>query len=123
MMDKPILLLINDMFFAVKISNDLRQLGYQPVAVRSAADLSLKLDASPRPPLVLLDLMIRGLDWEAALRQVAAEGKLAGVTVIGFGPHTDRELRRRALDAGVSRVLANSKVMSDVGKLVGKYES
>ena len=65
--------------------------------------------------------MIRGFDWEQALREGRREGRLDGLPIIAFGPHTDLALRRRALDAGVSHVVANSKAMLDPGKLVGKY--
>lgn len=116
-----ILLLVNDLFFSVKLDNDLHRLGYNPIIVRRAADLPAHLTAVPRPALVLLDLMIRGFDWELALGEVRAAGLLGGVPVVAFGPHTDLALRRRALDAGVSRVVANSKAMLDPGKLVSKY--
>jgi CheY-like chemotaxis protein len=116
-----ILLLVSDVFFSVKLENDLHRLGYTPLTVRRAADFPARLAADPRPTLVLLDLMIRGLDWEQALRAARAAGLLDGVPVVAFGPHTDLALRRRALDAGVNQVVANSKAMLDIGKLVGKY--
>ncbi len=116
-----ILLLVNDIFFSVKLENDLRRSGYTPITVRRAADLPTRLSAEPRPVLALLDLMIRGFDWEQALGEARRDGLLDDVPVIAFGPHTDLALRRRALDAGVSRVVANSKAMLDPGKLVGKY--
>lgn len=116
-----ILLLVSDVFFSVKLENDLHRLGYTPITVRRASDFPARLAADPRPALVLLDLMIRGFDWENALLDARAAGLLDGVPVVAFGPHTDLALRRRALDAGVSRVVANSKAMLDPGKLVGKY--
>ena len=116
-----ILLLVNDVFFSVKLENDLRRSGYTPITVRRAADFPARLTADPRPALVLLDLMIRGFDWEQALGEARRDALLADVPVIAFGPHTDLALRRRALAAGVSHVVANSKAMLDPGKLVGKY--
>ena len=120
-MNPTILLLIKDVFFSLKVTNDLRQLGYTPIAVRDAADFQAKLTADPRPMLVLLDLMIRGLNWEQALTEARARGLLEGIPVIAFGPHTDLGLRHRALMAGVTRVVANSKAMLDLGKLLGRY--
>lgn len=120
-MNPTILLLVKDVFFSVKLTNDLRQLGYNPITVGNAADFKAKLAADPRPTLGLLDLMIRGLDWERTLTEAREAGLLEGVPVIAFGPHTDLALRRRALDAGVSRVVANSKAMLDLGKLVSRY--
>ncbi len=116
-----ILLLVNDLFFLVKLENDLRRLNYTPITVRRAADFPARLTTNPRPALVLLDLMMRGFDWERALGEARAAGLLDGVPVVAFGPHTDLALRRRALDAGVSRVVANSTAMRDPGKLVSKY--
>ncbi len=120
-MNPTILLLVNDVFFSVKLENDLRRLGYAPITVRRVADLPTRLAADPRPALVLLDLMIRGENWEQALREARGDGLLDDIAVIAFGPHTDLALRRRALDVGVTRMVANSTAMRDIGKLVGKY--
>lgn len=115
-----VLLLISDLLFAVKLTNDLRRLGYEPRTVKTT-DLAAALEATPRPVLLLLDLMLRGQDWAMALQQVREQGLLDGVPVVGFGPHTDVELRKRALASGLRAVVANRKAMTDLPGLLKKY--
>lgn len=77
--------------------------------VRDAADLD---DALATPPsLVLVGLAATRQDWPALIRRIRAEPRAARAPIVAFGPHKDLELRRRALEAGVDRVLANSALM------------
>lgn len=120
-MSQTILLLVKDVFFSVKLTNDLRTLGHTPLAVRDTADFLAKLRAEPRPALVLLDLMIRGFDWQAALAQAREAGLLDHLPILAFGPHTDTALRQRARAAGVTRIVANSKALLNLPEVISRY--
>jgi len=117
--DAPVvLLLVSDLMFSIKLTNDLKRLGYAPqtVTVKKLNDA-----LASHPPLLLLDLMVRGQDWEGAIAVAQAAGLLAGVTVVAFGPHTDISLLRRAKAAGIRAVLANRKMMTDLPSVLRRY--
>jgi len=41
--------------------------------------------------------------------------------VVGYGPHADLELRRRALEAGCDAVVARSAVANNMSSLLQRY--
>jgi hypothetical protein len=58
---------------------------------------------------VLIDLTARAYDGVAAIATVVAAGR----PVLAVGQHDDRELRRRALEAGASRVHPYRRLFED----------
>ena len=67
------------------------------------------------PALVLIDLGARGLDLAEAVRSAREAGARA---VVAYGPNRDVAARRRALDAGCDRWLANSKLFEALPDLL-----
>ncbi len=97
-----VLLFCTDLMFGVQLQNMARGAGVRHVTVRPGGDL-------PRGDMMVVDLASRG-DWEGAVRQA----KSRGIPVVAFGPHMDSEGRRKAREAGASRVLANSNLTRDL---------
>ncbi|HEX9987661.1 MAG TPA: hypothetical protein VGE45_04185 [Chloroflexia bacterium] len=97
-----VLLYCTDLMFGVQLQNMARAAGLRYVAARHGAPM-------PDAGLMVVDLASRG-DWEGAIREAVARG----VRVVAFGPHMDAEGRRRAKEAGASRVLANSNLARDL---------
>jgi hypothetical protein len=101
--DPPaVLLFCSDLMFGVRLQNMARASGFIPVTVRPGELL-------PKGHLLVVDLAARG-DWEQAIREAAARG----TTVVAFGPHMDAAARKRAREAGASRVLSNSNLDRDL---------
>jgi hypothetical protein len=112
-----VLLLDNDLFFVVKVTDTLKHAGHATVAVRSLEDFGRRLEASEsaeRPDLALVNTAARGIDFRAAI--VAA--RAAGVPVIAFGSHVDLATQEEARRAGATRVIANSRLASDLPGIV-----
>jgi hypothetical protein len=65
----------------------------------------------PPPDLILVGLTATRLPWAELIQAVRGNLVTHNVPVLAFGPHRDLELRARAIDAGASRVLANSALM------------
>ena len=80
------------------------------VRASAPADLSMDLD------VVLVDWAGRGDGWAPALEAL----RRAGARVVLFGPHTDIESHRAAREAGLGPMLARSKLLSDLGALLGR---
>ena len=74
----------------------------------------LAITGEEKPALVIVNIAIQGVDWEAAIRQARA----LDYPVLAFGSHMNLDARARARQAGASRVVANSKFSSDMPGLV-----
>jgi DNA-binding NtrC family response regulator len=106
------LLLDNDLFFVAKISATLKHAGYVTRTARTLDAFTQGLAA--RPDIVLVNTAARGVDWRAGI--VAA--REAAVSVIAFGAHVDLETQAEARKAGATRVIANSKLATDLPGIV-----
>lgn len=113
-MATTVLALEKDLFFSVRIRDTLRHHGIEAIIVRSPQVFEQRLSDTMRPALAIVDIAAQGVDWEAAIRAARA----VGCPVLAFGSHMDLEARRRALQAGAQKVVANSKFSSDMIGLV-----
>lgn len=106
-------LLVNDLFFADRLGNGIRQAGHEAVV----ADLSFGDSWTPpaRTRLAIIDLEA----GPPALQAIGA-ARSRGVPVLAFGPHTDLELRQQALEAGADKVVAKSKLTSSLPELIAE---
>ena len=68
--------------------------------------------------VALLDLQYPG-DWEGLTRRMVE----AGGEVIAFGPHIDGPLMKRARAAGCGRVMAKSKFVHEVPKIMAQLSN
>lgn len=111
-----ILALEKDLFFAVKMRDTLRHHEMEVKIARTLAAFEQELasEVEPVPALVIVNISIQGVDWEAAIRQAHARG----YPVLAFGSHMDLDARAKALQAGAQRVVANSKFATDMPGLV-----
>ena len=103
------LLLDSDLFFAVKVSAALKRIGLTTVTARGAEDWARRL-ADERFALTLVNISARGVDWAEAIRLARA----ADAPVIAYGSHVETEAHAQARAAGATRVIANSKLATDL---------
>ena len=110
------LLLDNDLFFVAKITATLKHAGYATRTARTLDAFTQGLAAMPesRPVIALVNTAARGVDWRAGI----AAAREAGVPLIAFGSHVDLETQAEARKAGATRVIANSKLASDLPGIV-----
>ncbi|QBD82464.1 response regulator [Ktedonosporobacter rubrisoli] len=115
-MATPILALEKDLFFAVRIRDTLQRHDMEVTTVRTLEALEQRLASTQEAPpaLTIINIAIKGVDWEAAIRSARAHN----VPVLAFGSHMDLEARAKALQAGAKKVIANSKFSSDMPGLV-----
>ncbi len=111
-----IVVLIRDLFFSVKVKNELANAGYEPLLVKREPELLSTVESS-NPSLVLLDLNAKP-DWDALEPLLSSE---SGPPVLAFGPHKDVEARRTAQAAGVTRVVTNQQLHKSLHDYVGRY--
>jgi CheY-like chemotaxis protein len=116
----PLAALVQDLFFRSKIAEATRHLGIvalieeRPEAFEAAV-------REERPGVALIDLGLRGVDWSSSVRRLRSDPAFATLPIIAFGPHMDLEAREKALAAGCTEFLANSKIATDLAHIVDRY--
>ena len=113
-----IVVLNRDLFFGVKIGNQLKALGYDVAFAKQTTGFVTRLRDEPKPVLGLID-MNAGVDWDVISPLMGEAG--LGVPVLAFGSHLDVDGRRAAKAAGVTRVLSNGDFHRDMVTLVKRY--
>lgn len=143
MSQSPLILgLVSDLFFTVQIENAVKALAYrarwiergedvEPVQPAAAARPGESLTGRGsvfiarlvewQPALVIVELSSRAIpwpEWIAALKSSAATRR---IPVVAFGPHTDLDLRARAIDVGCDAVIAKGRLVTALPELIQKY--
>lgn len=116
----PLLLAVaDDLMVRSRIDAAAEAAGVEVCYVRSADEI--RAATADRPPRALLvGMAATRRDWPALIRAARAEPALHDLYVLAFGPHMNVELRARALEAGASRVVANSAFMRLLPKLLAE---
>lgn len=109
-------ILVEDMFFAVKINAAVSACGRSATRVKSHEQLEA-LVANP-PSLIIVDLNSDRLDPIEAIRFLKASTELGGVPVVGFVSHVQTELIKSAQMAGCDYVLARSAFTQLLSEIV-----
>ncbi|HEX2071930.1 MAG TPA: hypothetical protein VHF90_09830 [Thermoleophilaceae bacterium] len=111
-----IALLSPDLLFGLKVEGALEIAGH--VVARFATAERLRV-AAQFHDVVVFDLTAEGVDGPGLLVSMRERGELdEGVPTLGYYSHVDAEMRRRALEAGFSRVVPRSRMARDGVALV-----
>jgi CheY-like chemotaxis protein len=106
--------LADDLIWATRLTDLVRDAGGVPIAVRSTDGLERCLG---EVECVIVDLTARAYEGVAAVATAAAAGR----PVLAVGQHDDHDLRRRALAAGAGRVLAYRKLHDDGPRTIAAW--
>lgn len=109
--------LVADLMFASRVRGAAAAIGVEAKTV-SRADALVEETRRLRPRLVLLDLEARGVDVPALVARLREDPDTAGVPIIAFGSHVNREALQGARRAGVDRVLARSAFVRELPELL-----
>jgi CheY-like chemotaxis protein len=75
------------------------------VIVAETADVSLRLAATERPDLILMDIQLPGMSGYDATRRLKAEPATAGIPVVAVTAHAMQGEEARAREAGFDAFL------------------
>jgi CheY-like chemotaxis protein len=120
--DRPIIAVVRDLFFSIRIKETLQAHGYLVAIANSARALAEALTAAP-PALIILDLNFRRIDPPATIAQLKANPATQAIPILAFGSHLDHAARDAAKAAGADRVVPNSKLAEDLPALARRYTS
>ena len=108
-------LLSPDLLFGSKVEGGLRVAGH--TVNRFDTEEQVRVAASFHD-LLVVDLTAEGIDGPALVRSMREKGELGAVPTLGFYSHVDVETRRRAEEAGFSRVVPRSRMAREMAALV-----
>jgi PleD family two-component response regulator len=114
-----IVALVDDLLVSSRIDAAARASGREVRYVRSAEDFWSAVGEA-RPAAVLVGMAATRLPWAKLIGELRRDPSTRSTYVLAFGPHKDLELRRRALEAGVDRVVANSTFAAALPKLLSQ---
>lgn len=112
-LERRALLLDTDLFFSVKVTTMLKHIGMATTTVRQTQEWSRWLETE-RFDVALVNTGARGVEW----RQAIELAHTAGLPIIAYASHIDLETQAEARAAGATRVIANSKMASDLPTII-----
>ncbi|HEX7089492.1 MAG TPA: hypothetical protein VF192_05110, partial [Longimicrobiales bacterium] len=112
-----VLALVADLLFGSRIRGTAAALGVAVQLVRSADELLDRARAAP-PRLVLVDLEARAADPAGTIARLRAAPEGAGIPIVAFGAHVNRDAIEAARAAGATRVLARSAFVRELPGLL-----
>ena len=121
MQQPTVVAVIDDLFFQAKVGTALQQLGVAAQVVPDGGALHDSLQSGSAPALVIVDLTLRGADATALIRDLRALPHGNSVPVLAFGSHVAVDVRKRALEAGASQVVAKSEFSRHLPQLVRQF--
>ncbi|MGH2523753.1 MAG: DUF309 domain-containing protein [Anaerolineales bacterium] len=144
MAQPPLVLgLVSDLFFSVQIGNAINALGYRVQWIERGEALEPELPSPERgylgepltgrgsvfiarvvewqPALVIVELSSTAIPWPEWIAALKSSSATRRIPVIAFGPHTDLELRARAIDVGCDVVIAKSRLVTALPELIEKH--
>ena len=111
---KIVVALVADLFFSVRLGNQIKQAGFEPKIVKSAADFrSAMADSGVVLGVVDLGARVNLDDLQAPAGQ--------SLPMIAFGPHKDVDALRGAKQAGFTRVMSNSQFHANTVEMLQRY--
>jgi DNA-binding response OmpR family regulator len=114
-MTRPrVAVLAQDLIWQDRLARAVEAAGGEPARARTAPELDRALVSAD---FAIVDLTARAYDGIAAI----ARAHQAGAKVLGVGQHDDVTLRKQALSAGASKVLAYRKLFEDGPAVIGAF--
>lgn len=121
-MDRKIIAVVDDMFFASKIRAVAEAVGVE-ISFPRSKEAIIEKAREMRPQVVLVDLHNQRVDPIALAKDLKEDEQLREIPLLGFFSHVQTELQRNAVDAGFDQVVPRSIFSRDLGQIVsGKNE-
>ena len=121
MQQPTVFAVIDDLFFQAKVGTALQQMGIAAQVVPNGGPLHARLQAGDAPALVIVDLTLRSAEATSLIRDLRAAPHGDSVPILAFGSHVAVEVRKRALQAGASQVVAKSVFAKHLPQLVRQF--
>jgi CheY-like chemotaxis protein len=116
-MNRRIIAVVDDMFFASKIRATAEALGVE-ISFPRTKEAVVNKARELQPQLVLVDLHNQRVDSVALAKDLKADEQIREIPLLGFFSHVQTELQRNALDAGFDKVVPRSVFARDLEQIL-----
>ena len=117
--NKRIVVVIDDLFFTVKISDAAKRAGVGVDFVKSETDLLEK--ANLKPMLIILDLNARSVEPLKLIARLKSDSELKQISLLGFVSHVQGELKQKAHESGCDMVMARSAFSQNLPQILKRH--
>ncbi len=117
----PVIALVDDLMTVSRLESAASAAGSAINFPANEPELRNAIEAAEgKSAILLVGLAATSLPWETLVPFCHSVAGAEGVDlrVIAFGPHMDLKLRELAKDAGIEEIWANSRLMTDLPKLL-----
>jgi CheY-like chemotaxis protein len=117
-MERTVIAVVDDLFFAAKIRGTAEQLGVKVQFVRSVEAL-IEAARTAKPSKIIIDLHAQQVDPIQVAQLLKGDEELRSIALVGFFSHVQTELQQTAKAAGFDRVLPRSAFVNQLGEILG----
>ena len=108
---------LDDMFFASKIKEAAKQANVNIEIYKDAEGLIESLIRNATK-LVIVDLNSKNLDSLGLIKDIKSNPDLQEITTIGYLPHVEEELKKKALTSGYDIVMPRSRFSRELVQIL-----
>ena len=113
---------LDDMFFSSKIKQAAKQTGTDLEIIKNSGGLIESLISAP-PSLIIIDLNSKKFNSLDLIKNIKATSVLEGVTMLGYMPHVEEELKKQAVLVGCDVVMPRSRFSRELVEILKKYSN
>jgi CheY-like chemotaxis protein len=117
--EKRVLAVVNDLFFAVKLTDAAKRSGLALEFVKDSDQVLEK--AASKPSLIVFDLNFDAVNPLDLIEKLKADTETRGVNLIGYLSHVQGELKQAAQEAGCDMVMARSAFSTNLFQIFKRY--
>jgi PleD family two-component response regulator len=117
--EKRVLAVVNDLFFAVKLTDAAKRSGLALEFVKDSDQVLEK--AAAKPSLIVFDLNFDAVNPLNLIEKLKADTETKGVNLIGYLSHVQGELKQAAQEAGCDMVMARSAFSTNLFQIFKRY--
>ena len=117
--EKRVLAVVNDLFFAVKLTDAAKRAGLALEFVKESGQVLEK--AASKPSLIVFDLNFDAVDPLELVRKLKENVETKSISLIGYLSHVQGDLKQAAQEAGCDMVMARSAFSSNLFQIFKRY--
>ncbi len=119
-MNQAVLIAVDDLFFASKITETAQRLGIPLLFARSQDEVIARA-LSEKPALLIVDLNSTRCNPLETISQIKEDADLRHIPIVGFLSHIQADLKVKATMVGCDRVMPRSVFAAHLPKILGEY--
>jgi PleD family two-component response regulator len=116
---KRVLAVVNDLFFAVKLTDAAKRAGLALEFVKESGQVLDK--AKDRPSLIIFDLNFSDVEPLKLIESLKGNMDTKPISLIGYLSHVQGELKQAAQEAGCDMVMARSAFSQNLPQIFKRH--